>query len=46
MKLGSLKSSKFRDGELIVVSRDGKRAVKADAVAPSLREAVPQAESS
>ncbi len=40
MKLGSLKSSKFRDGELIVVSRDGKRGVKAAAVASSLREAI------
>lgn len=40
MKLASLKSAKSRDGELIVVSRDNKMAVKADSVAPSLREAI------
>lgn len=44
MKLGSLKSDKSRDGELIVVSRDNQRAVSPAAVAPglpsSLREAV------
>lgn len=40
MKLGSLKSAKSMDGELIVVSRDNKMAVRAGAVAPSLREAV------
>lgn len=39
MKLGSLKS-KSRDGELIVVSRDNSRAVKASHIAPSLREAL------
>jgi fumarylacetoacetate (FAA) hydrolase len=39
MKLGTLKS-KSRDGEMIVVSKDNKRAVKASAIAPSLREAV------
>jgi fumarylacetoacetate (FAA) hydrolase len=39
MKLGTLKS-KSRDGELIVVSPDGKTAVRAVSVAPSLREAV------
>lgn len=40
MKLGSLKSDKSRDGELIVVSRDNQRAVRPGAVASSLREAV------
>ncbi|MCB0385612.1 MAG: 2-keto-4-pentenoate hydratase, partial [Bdellovibrionales bacterium] len=40
MKLGSLKSAKSRDGELIVVSKDNKMAVKAGNIAPSLREAV------
>ncbi len=39
MKLGSLKSAS-RDGELIVVSRDLQKAVRANAIAPSLREAV------
>jgi len=40
MKLGSLKSAKSLDGELIVVSRDNKKAVKVPHIAPSLREAV------
>ena len=40
MKLGSLKSSKSLDGELIVVSRDNKKAARASAIAPSLREAL------
>lgn len=39
MKLASLKS-KSLDGDLIVVSSDGKRAVRASTVAPSLRVAV------
>ncbi len=39
MKLASLKSA-HRDGELIVVSKDNQRAVKASHVAPSLREAI------
>ncbi len=39
MKLGTLKS-KSRDGELIVVSQDNSKAVRATDVAPSLREAV------
>ena len=39
MKLGSLKSQSL-DGELCVVSRDLKTAVKATHLAPSLREAV------
>lgn len=39
MKLGTLKS-KSRDGELIVVSQDNSKAVRASSVAPSLREAV------
>ncbi len=40
MKLGSLKSSNSPDGELIVVSRNLKKAVKATSVAPSLRMAL------
>lgn len=40
MKFGSLKSPHNRDGELCVVSRDLKTAVKATSVAPSLREAL------
>jgi len=40
MKLGTLKSDKSRDGELIVVSKDNQRAVRPTAVAASLREAV------
>jgi fumarylacetoacetate (FAA) hydrolase len=40
MKLGTLKSTQSRDGELIVVSKDNQRAVRATAVAPSLRVAV------
>lgn len=40
MKLGTLKHPHKRDGELIVVSRDNRRAVKATEVAPNLREAV------
>ncbi|ASD65116.1 fumarylacetoacetate hydrolase family protein [Bdellovibrio bacteriovorus] len=40
MKLGSLKSSQSMDGELCVISRDLKTAVKATAIAPSLREAM------
>jgi fumarylacetoacetate (FAA) hydrolase len=39
MKLGSLKTSS-RDGELIVISRDNQRAVKASHIAPSLRVAL------
>ena len=39
MKLATLKSNK-RDGELLVVSRDNKTAVKATDVAPNLREAI------
>ena len=39
MKLATLKS-KNRDGELLVVSRDNKRAVKATDIAPSVREAI------
>lgn len=38
MKFASLKSNK-RDGELLVVSRDNKKAVKATDIAPNLREA-------
>lgn len=40
MKLATLKSDQSRDGELIVVSRDNTRAVKATGIAPSLREAI------
>ncbi len=40
MKLGSLKSSNSKDGELCVVSHDLKTAVKASHIAPSLREAL------
>lgn len=40
MKLASLKSTTSRDGELIVVSKDNQKAVKATSIAPSLREAV------
>lgn len=40
MKLGTLKSTKSRDGELIVVSKDNQRAILATGIAPSLREAI------
>jgi len=40
MKLGSLKSAHSRDGELIVVSKDNQRAIRANHIAPSLREAI------
>ncbi len=40
MKLATLKSATSRDGELIVVSKNNQRGVKATSVAPSLREAV------
>jgi fumarylacetoacetate (FAA) hydrolase len=40
MKLGSLKSAHSRDGELIVVSKDNQRAIRAKHIAPSLREAI------
>ena len=40
MKLGTLKSANSRDGELIVVSHDNQRGVRAGQIAPSLREAV------
>jgi len=40
MKLGSLKSTTSLDGELVVVSRDNKKAVKVPHIAPSLREAL------
>lgn len=39
MKLATLKTAS-RDGELIVVSQDNQRAIRAEAVAPSLREAI------
>ena len=40
MRLGSLKSKVSRDGELVVVSRDGRRGVSAAHIAPNLRTAV------
>jgi fumarylacetoacetate (FAA) hydrolase len=40
VKLGTLKHSLKRDGELVVVSRDNTRAVRANSVSPNLREAV------
>ncbi|MBX3020298.1 MAG: fumarylacetoacetate hydrolase family protein [Bdellovibrionales bacterium] len=39
MKLATLKTA-ARDGELIVVSKDNQRAIRANHVAPSLREAI------
>lgn len=39
MKLATLKSDASRDGRLIVVSRDNQRAISAEHIAPSLREA-------
>ncbi|MEQ1666159.1 MAG: 2-keto-4-pentenoate hydratase, partial [Bdellovibrionales bacterium] len=40
MKLATLKNSKSRDGELVVVSRDNRYAVKVPQIASSLREAI------
>ncbi|WP_347356728.1 fumarylacetoacetate hydrolase family protein [Bdellovibrio sp.] len=40
MKLGSLKSSESKDGQLCVISRDLKTAAKATHIAPNLREAM------
>ena len=40
MKLATLKSDRSRDGELIVVSRDNKRAVRAQETAPNLLNAL------
>jgi fumarylacetoacetate (FAA) hydrolase len=40
MKLGTIKNPARRDGDLVVISRDHKTAVRADAIAPSLREAI------
>ena len=40
MKLATLKHPTKKDGELIVVSRDNQRAVRASSVAPNLREAI------
>lgn len=40
MKLGSLKLANKRDGELVVISRDNRRAVRATHIAPNLREAI------
>ncbi len=40
MKLATLKSDASRDGRLVVVSKDNSRAVSAEHIAPSLREAV------
>ncbi len=40
MKLGTLKNLQKRDGDLVVVSRDNRRAVRASHITSSLREAV------
>lgn len=40
MKLGTLRNSAKRDGDLVIVSRDNRRAVRASHIAPSLREAI------
>ncbi len=40
LKLGTLKNPHRRDGDLVVISRDNKRAVRATPIAPSLREAL------
>lgn len=40
MKLGSIKNSSSKDGSLVIVSRDLKKAVLATEIAPSLREAL------
>lgn len=40
MKLASLKSSKSRDGELIVVSKNNQTAIRVTEIAPNLREAI------
>ena len=40
MKLGSLINPKNKDGDLVVISRDNRKAVRAQNVAPSLREAI------
>lgn len=40
MKLASLKSATSRDGELIVVSKDNQKAIKATPIAANLREAI------
>lgn len=40
MKLGSLKSKESLDGELCVISRDLKMAVKVPQISANLREAV------
>jgi fumarylacetoacetate (FAA) hydrolase len=40
MKLGTLRNSAKRDGDIVVVSRDNRRAVRASHIAANLREAV------
>lgn len=40
MKLGTLRNPNKRDGDLVVVSRDNRRAVRASHIAPNLREAI------
>ena len=40
LKLGTLKNSQKRDGDLVVVSRDNRRAVRASHISMSLREAI------
>ncbi|MCB0355548.1 MAG: fumarylacetoacetate hydrolase family protein [Bdellovibrionales bacterium] len=46
MKLATLKSTQSRDGELIVVSKDNKHAVKVPEIAANLREAIEKWEES
>jgi fumarylacetoacetate (FAA) hydrolase len=40
VKLGTLRNSSKRDGDLVVVSRDNRRAVRASHITPSLRDAI------
>jgi fumarylacetoacetate (FAA) hydrolase len=40
MKLGTLRNSNRRDGDLVIVNREGTHAVLASDISPSLREAV------
>lgn len=40
MRIGTLKNKSSKDGDLVVVSRDGRKAVLANSVAPCLRVAI------
>jgi fumarylacetoacetate (FAA) hydrolase len=40
VKFGTLKNSQRRDGELVIISHDNLKAVKATSIAPSLRDAL------